>query len=152
MSCFFFFYFQHVQNFINQTWSERYQSDISEDVLTLIWSVIVSSFTLGGFVGVTIGGTLSVKLGRYGRIDIDGETNQFLSLYMLFERHFMFSFPGKGRCWLITYLHWRLLCWWVWVIQQGYLNYSSLDGFLLEWMQVNNLETNKCQAHLCILL
>lgn len=67
----FFFYFQYVQNFINQTWSERYQSDISEDVLTLIWSVIVSSFTLGGFVGVMIGGTLSVKLGRYGRIDRD---------------------------------------------------------------------------------
>lgn len=73
----------------------------------------------------------------------------------LFERHFMFSFfllPGRGRCWLITCLHWWLLCWWVWVIQQGYLNYSSLDGFLLEWMEVHNLETNKCQAHLCILL
>lgn len=86
MSCFpsffFLFYFQHVQNFINQTWSERYQSDISEDVLTLIWSVIVSSFTLGGFVGVMIGGTLSVKLGRHGRIEIYRETNQFSSLYI----------------------------------------------------------------------
>lgn len=61
---FFFFYFQYVQNFINQTWMDRYQSNISDHVLTLLWSTIVSIFTLGGFVGAIIGGTLSVKLGR----------------------------------------------------------------------------------------
>lgn len=60
-----FFYPQHVHNFINQTWRERYNADISQDVLTLIWSTIVSTFTVGGFIGVTVGGTLSVKMGRY---------------------------------------------------------------------------------------
>lgn len=65
--CVFFFYLQYVHDFINLTWIERYQTDISEDVLTLIWSIIVSAFTLGGFIGVTVGGTLSVKMGRYGR-------------------------------------------------------------------------------------
>uniref|UniRef100_A0A3Q1AUD7 Solute carrier family 2, facilitated glucose transporter member 5 n=1 Tax=Amphiprion ocellaris TaxID=80972 RepID=A0A3Q1AUD7_AMPOC len=59
---------QPVQNFINQTWRERYQTGISEDVLTLLWSTIVSMFTLGGFVGAMIGGTLSVKLGRKGTL------------------------------------------------------------------------------------
>ncbi|TDH12863.1 hypothetical protein EPR50_G00050230 [Perca flavescens] len=55
----------HVQNFINQTWRERYQTDISADVLTLLWSTIVSIFTIGGLLGVTVGGKMSVKLGRY---------------------------------------------------------------------------------------
>ncbi|KAK9522714.1 hypothetical protein VZT92_019160 [Zoarces viviparus] len=58
----------HVQNFINQTWRERYQTDMSVNALTLLWSTIVSIFTIGGLVGVTIGGTLSVKLGRKGTL------------------------------------------------------------------------------------
>ncbi|XP_044226928.1 solute carrier family 2, facilitated glucose transporter member 11-like isoform X1 [Thunnus albacares] len=58
----------YVQNFINQTWNERYQMDISEYVVTLLWSIIVSIFTLGGLIGVSIGGTLSVKLGRKGTL------------------------------------------------------------------------------------
>lgn len=72
-----FFYLQYVQNFINQTWRERYDADISQDVLTLIWSTIVSTFTLGGFMGVTVGGTLSVKMGRY-------ELRNFLQKYSCF--------------------------------------------------------------------
>ncbi|XP_040898337.1 solute carrier family 2, facilitated glucose transporter member 11b [Toxotes jaculatrix] len=58
----------YVHKFINQTWRERYQTDISEDLLTLLWSTIVSIFTLGGLIGVTIGGTLSMKLGRKGTL------------------------------------------------------------------------------------
>lgn len=80
--CFPSFDLQHVQNFINQTWSERYQTDISEDALTLIWSTIVSTFTLGGFIGVTVGGTLSVKMGRYELRNIL-ERLSFFSLIVL---------------------------------------------------------------------
>nr|XP_046243270.1 solute carrier family 2, facilitated glucose transporter member 11b isoform X2 [Scatophagus argus] len=58
----------YVHDFINQTWRERYQTDISENVLTLLWSTIVSTFTIGGFIGATVGGTLSVKLGRKGAL------------------------------------------------------------------------------------
>ncbi|XP_072243084.1 solute carrier family 2, facilitated glucose transporter member 11-like [Leuresthes tenuis] len=58
----------YVQDFINRTWMDRYQTSISHDVLTLLWSTIVSTFTLGGFVGVSIGGALSVKLGRRGTL------------------------------------------------------------------------------------
>ncbi|XP_035495690.1 solute carrier family 2, facilitated glucose transporter member 11b [Scophthalmus maximus] len=58
----------YVQNFINATWRERYQVDISQDVLTLLWSTIVSIFTLGGLIGALIGGSLSVKLGRKGTL------------------------------------------------------------------------------------
>ncbi|XP_056274923.1 solute carrier family 2, facilitated glucose transporter member 11b isoform X2 [Pseudoliparis swirei] len=58
----------YVQNFINQTWRERYQTNISADALTLLWSTAVSIFTVGGLVGVTVGGTLSMKLGRKGAL------------------------------------------------------------------------------------
>ncbi|XP_072288647.1 solute carrier family 2, facilitated glucose transporter member 11b isoform X2 [Eucyclogobius newberryi] len=58
----------YVQRFINQTWIERYNTNISEDALTLLWSTIVSIFTLGGLVGASLGGTLSVKLGRKGTL------------------------------------------------------------------------------------
>ncbi|KAM3867530.1 solute carrier family 2, facilitated glucose transporter member 11b [Diretmus argenteus] len=59
---------QSVQKFLNQTWLERYQTSISEQVLTLLWSTIVSIFTVGGFIGASIGGTLSIKLGRKGML------------------------------------------------------------------------------------
>ncbi|XP_061134865.1 solute carrier family 2, facilitated glucose transporter member 11b isoform X2 [Syngnathus typhle] len=62
---------KYVQDFINQTWIERYQSDIAPGVLTLMWSTIVSIFTLGGLIGVSVGGTLSVKLGRKGTMLIN---------------------------------------------------------------------------------
>ncbi|KAM9857907.1 solute carrier family 2, facilitated glucose transporter member 11b [Aulostomus maculatus] len=66
----------YVQNFINQTWTDRYHADISAEVLTLLWSTTVSIFTIGGFIGSSIGGTLSVKLGRKGTL----LTNNVLAL------------------------------------------------------------------------
>ncbi|XP_059921688.1 solute carrier family 2, facilitated glucose transporter member 11b [Gadus macrocephalus] len=59
---------QAVQTFINHTWLERYQATIPGHTLTLLWSTIVSIFTLGGLLGGCIGGTLSVKLGRKGSL------------------------------------------------------------------------------------
>ncbi len=56
---------QAVQNFINQTWTERYDTEISTQVLTLLWSSIVSIFTLGGLVGASVGGTLAIRFGRW---------------------------------------------------------------------------------------
>ncbi|XP_063065965.1 solute carrier family 2, facilitated glucose transporter member 11-like [Engraulis encrasicolus] len=57
-----------VRTFINQTWTERYESAISEELLTLFWSIIVSIFTLGGLVGSWVGGTLANKYGRKGAL------------------------------------------------------------------------------------
>ncbi|XP_061673485.1 solute carrier family 2, facilitated glucose transporter member 11b [Syngnathoides biaculeatus] len=59
---------EYVESFINQTWTERYQIDISPNVLTLMWSTIVSVFTLGGLIGASVGGTLAIKLGRKGSL------------------------------------------------------------------------------------
>jgi len=86
--CVFNVYLQYVQNFINQTWRERYQTNISADALTLLWSTAVSIFTVGGLVGVTVGGTLSMKLGRYGQENMMayfGKTILFSILYFSYK-------------------------------------------------------------------
>ncbi|XP_038647979.1 solute carrier family 2, facilitated glucose transporter member 11b isoform X1 [Scyliorhinus canicula] len=54
----------YVQKFINETWEVRYSSDLDRDLLRLLWSIIVSSFTLGGFLGAWLGGPLAVRFGR----------------------------------------------------------------------------------------
>ncbi|KAG7480894.1 hypothetical protein MATL_G00061130 [Megalops atlanticus] len=70
-----------VQNFINHTWLERYDAHIAEDVLTLLWSTIVSIFTLGGLIGSSVGGTLAIKFGRKGALLVN---NIFAFLAALF--------------------------------------------------------------------
>ncbi|XP_048100046.1 solute carrier family 2, facilitated glucose transporter member 11-like isoform X1 [Alosa alosa] len=60
-----------VQSFMNETWMERYQTAISEQKLTLLWSVTVSIFTIGGLVGSLVGGTLAIKCGRKGTLLIN---------------------------------------------------------------------------------
>ncbi|XP_037536375.1 solute carrier family 2, facilitated glucose transporter member 11-like [Nematolebias whitei] len=72
----------YVQNFINRTWMQRYQTSISENGLTLLWSTIVSMFTLGGLVGVSIGGMLSVKLGRRGTLLSNNSLSLLAALLM----------------------------------------------------------------------
>ncbi|XP_062874340.1 solute carrier family 2, facilitated glucose transporter member 11b [Trichomycterus rosablanca] len=53
-----------IQSFINQTWIRRFNAQISPDLLTLLWSTIVSIFTIGGMVGASVGATLAVRFGR----------------------------------------------------------------------------------------
>ncbi|XP_060763562.1 solute carrier family 2, facilitated glucose transporter member 11b isoform X1 [Neoarius graeffei] len=55
---------QEVHRFINQTWMQRYNTNISAELLTLIWSSIVSAFTIGGLVGASVGASLTVRCGR----------------------------------------------------------------------------------------
>lgn len=54
----------YVQKFINETWYTRYHFQLDENLLTFIWSIIVSVYTIGGFLGVIIGGNAAAKLGR----------------------------------------------------------------------------------------
>ncbi|KAL7840021.1 hypothetical protein SRHO_G00266790 [Serrasalmus rhombeus] len=57
-----------VQTFINETWSERYGDEIPEQLLTFLWSSIVSIFTIGGLIGASVGGTLAIRFGRKGTL------------------------------------------------------------------------------------
>ncbi|XP_030439066.1 solute carrier family 2, facilitated glucose transporter member 11-like [Gopherus evgoodei] len=54
----------YIKNFINDTWQERYHSVIDEQTLTLLWSFIVSTFSLGGFLGAISSRYLSAKHGK----------------------------------------------------------------------------------------
>lgn len=48
---------QYIKAFYNETWGRRHGQPIDPDTLTLLWSVTVSIFAIGGLAG-----TLMVKL------------------------------------------------------------------------------------------
>ncbi|XP_057194862.1 solute carrier family 2, facilitated glucose transporter member 11 isoform X2 [Triplophysa rosa] len=53
-----------IQNFINETLQERWGIQLEVYEVTLIWTVIVSIFSLGGFVGALVAGPMSIRFGR----------------------------------------------------------------------------------------
>ncbi|XP_074525541.1 solute carrier family 2, facilitated glucose transporter member 1-like [Halichoeres trimaculatus] len=53
-----------IENFINETWSERYQEEISKSSLTAIWSIAVSIFSVGGIFGSF---SVGLFVNRFGR-------------------------------------------------------------------------------------
>uniref|UniRef100_A0A7M4DZU2 Major facilitator superfamily (MFS) profile domain-containing protein n=1 Tax=Crocodylus porosus TaxID=8502 RepID=A0A7M4DZU2_CROPO len=54
----------HIKRFINETWLERYSSPLHQESLTLLWSLIVSIYCVGGLVGCLCIGYLSEKYGK----------------------------------------------------------------------------------------
>ncbi|NWW36924.1 GTR11 protein, partial [Panurus biarmicus] len=55
---------EHIQSFIRETWLKRYGSSPSADMSTLMWSLIVSIYSIGGLLGSSAAGYLSVRFGR----------------------------------------------------------------------------------------
>uniref|UniRef100_A0A8C0SJH1 Solute carrier family 2, facilitated glucose transporter member 5 n=1 Tax=Canis lupus familiaris TaxID=9615 RepID=A0A8C0SJH1_CANLF len=64
----FFFVLQLMKAFYNETYFERNNNYINEFSLTLLWSVSVSMFPFGGFIGSLMVGPLVNKLGRKGTL------------------------------------------------------------------------------------
>ncbi|XP_078713690.1 solute carrier family 2, facilitated glucose transporter member 11-like isoform X1 [Lampetra fluviatilis] len=58
----------HIQRFINTTCEQRYGTGLDQHVLTLLWSTVVSVFTLGGCLGALLAGPLAIRLGRKGAL------------------------------------------------------------------------------------
>lgn len=58
------FLLQHIHKFLNETWSSRYHKELNPNLLTFLWSVIASIFSLGGLCGALIGGSMAIRLGR----------------------------------------------------------------------------------------
>ncbi|XP_068013239.1 solute carrier family 2, facilitated glucose transporter member 11-like [Melanerpes formicivorus] len=55
---------EYIKNFIRETWLQRYGSSPREDVITLMWSFVVSIYSIGGLLGSLFAGYLSVRFGR----------------------------------------------------------------------------------------
>lgn len=55
---------QFMQQFYNDTYYDRNEETIESFTLTLLWSLTVSMFPFGGFIGSLMVGTLVNKLGR----------------------------------------------------------------------------------------
>uniref|UniRef100_A0A8C4EMZ2 Solute carrier family 2 member 3a n=1 Tax=Dicentrarchus labrax TaxID=13489 RepID=A0A8C4EMZ2_DICLA len=55
---------QKLRSFFNATWVERYGQEISPGVCTIVWSVAVSIFSVGGMVGSFSVGVMANRFGR----------------------------------------------------------------------------------------
>ena len=53
-----------VEQFINETFMERYDSELSSDSISTYFSIAVSMFLVGGLIGALSGGWVAEKFGR----------------------------------------------------------------------------------------
>ncbi|KAM4808092.1 solute carrier family 2, facilitated glucose transporter member 9-like [Rhinophrynus dorsalis] len=54
----------YIKQFIKQTWIKRHGTPVPEGTLTLLWSMMVSVISIGGFIGSTASGYLIGKFGK----------------------------------------------------------------------------------------
>ncbi|KAI1900620.1 hypothetical protein AGOR_G00051800 [Albula goreensis] len=54
----------YIQTFINETFQERWGAELEVYQVTLIWTFIVSIFSLGGLMGALIAGPMAIRFGR----------------------------------------------------------------------------------------
>ena len=65
--------FQYIKTFYNESWERRHGRRIDLDTLTLLWSVTVSIFAIGGLVGTFLVKLIGKVLGRsVGAISVWG--------------------------------------------------------------------------------
>ncbi|CAL8380273.1 unnamed protein product [Gadus morhua 'NCC'] len=54
----------YIQRFINDTYWERWGTGLDAPKITLVWTFIVSAFSLGGLVGAILAGPMASRFGR----------------------------------------------------------------------------------------
>ncbi|XP_047465740.1 solute carrier family 2, facilitated glucose transporter member 11-like [Mugil cephalus] len=54
----------YIQGFINDTYVERWGTGLDIPQVTLVWTIIVSAFPLGGLLGALLAGPMAVRFGR----------------------------------------------------------------------------------------
>nr|XP_057917143.1 solute carrier family 2, facilitated glucose transporter member 11-like [Doryrhamphus excisus] len=55
---------RHIQAFINDTYTARYGTGLEPAHVTLMWTLIISAFPLGGLLGALLAGIMAVHFGR----------------------------------------------------------------------------------------
>ncbi|XP_035651927.1 solute carrier family 2, facilitated glucose transporter member 11-like isoform X1 [Oncorhynchus keta] len=76
---------EHIQSFVNQTWLGRYEVPVDDSTNMLIWSFIVSVFSLGGWVGAIHSGSLPVTYGRKKALLFNNIVALVAALLMVFS-------------------------------------------------------------------
>eukprot|EP00062_Callorhinchus_milii_P023940 gi/632983323/ref/XP_007908590.1/ PREDICTED: solute carrier family 2, facilitated glucose transporter member 11-like isoform X3 [Callorhinchus milii] len=76
----------YIKCFINETWRERYETVIGENKVKMIWSVIVSIYSIGGLIGALIAGHLSVKYGRKNSLIFSNFLTLVAAVFVGFSR------------------------------------------------------------------
>lgn len=61
---FFSLVLQYIKAFYNKTWIERYGEPIAAETATLLWSITVSIFAIGGLLGALSVSFIVKLLGR----------------------------------------------------------------------------------------
>ncbi|XP_015239116.1 PREDICTED: solute carrier family 2, facilitated glucose transporter member 11 [Cyprinodon variegatus] len=54
----------YIQSFINDTYMDRWETPLDIPQVTLVWTLIVSAFSLGGLLGALLAGPMAVRFGR----------------------------------------------------------------------------------------
>ncbi|NXW07322.1 GTR9 protein, partial [Fregetta grallaria] len=76
----------HIKAFYNATWSQRYGHGLAPGPLTLLYSLTVSIFALGGLVGSLLVGVLVERYGRNGTLSRSALLVLLASGFMGFSR------------------------------------------------------------------
>lgn len=56
---------QYIKAFYNKTWIERYNKPVEAETVTVLWSITVSIFAIGGLCGALVVPYIIRPLGRY---------------------------------------------------------------------------------------
>ncbi|NWU74511.1 GTR9 protein, partial [Onychorhynchus coronatus] len=99
----------HIKAFYNATWSQRYGHELTPGPLTLLYSLTVSIFAMGGLVGSLLVGMLVERYGRNGALSRSALLVLLAGGFMGFSREL--GSPEMviiGRS--ITGLHSGMLC------------------------------------------
>ncbi|XP_046882508.1 solute carrier family 2, facilitated glucose transporter member 11-like [Hypomesus transpacificus] len=76
---------QHIQGFVNQTWLGRYGVPVEDSTNMLIWSFIVSVFSLGGWLGAIHSGSLPAVHGRKKALLFNNVVGIVAAIVMVFS-------------------------------------------------------------------
>lgn len=92
---------QYIKNFYNETLEEDYDLTSDERLLTILYSLTVSIFAIGGMIGALMVGRLVTKYGRLVWFIVWVHSNQTVEILCA---HTCVSITGKGlwsepRCW-----------------------------------------------------
>ncbi|XP_061107973.1 solute carrier family 2, facilitated glucose transporter member 9 [Conger conger] len=88
----------YIKSFYNRTWMERYGEPALGETLTLLWSITVSIFAIGGLLGALVVSLLIKVLGRKGTLLVNNIFAVIAALMMaLGERAGSFEMIILGR-------------------------------------------------------